>query len=75
MMEQRANITFHFRTGQTTIDTFQLIEQVYGNIAVLCTWFLMLFEGLNYLKMGMRIFRIIQTSFNLSKCRHSCKCP
>jgi hypothetical protein len=33
-MEQRGNIKFCFKTGKTATETFQLIEQAYGNSAL-----------------------------------------
>jgi hypothetical protein len=62
MMEQRVNIKFCFKIGKTGTETFQLIKQAYTVSTLLShTWvFEWYLNGLNDLKMGVRIFRMIK---------------
>jgi hypothetical protein len=56
-MEQRVNIEFCVKMDETPTETCEMLQIVYGDEAISCSNGL---NGLNYLKMGLRIFRMIQ---------------
>jgi hypothetical protein len=53
-MEQRVNNKFCFKLGKTPTEIYEILQTVCGDEGLICL------NGLNDLKTGMRIFRMIQ---------------
>jgi hypothetical protein len=60
VMEQTVNIKFRFKTAETATENSQFRKQAYGTMLSLVHWFWTVFQWLDDLKMGVRIFRIMQ---------------
>jgi hypothetical protein len=56
-IEQRISIKFCVKLGKTPTETYEILQTVYGDKALSRSVYL---NGLNDLKTGVRIFRMIQ---------------